>query len=204
MGGSSGKPRPRRTLRHLKMLNSKTFSFSCAAGRIGSGISARGKSSVPASVPMKTSDGRFGYEAAGEPAFQPLVFLHGIGGAARAWRGQIEAFSDRYRAMAWDIAGLWRIGAASHREHCHARGRPAGLPASGWRGKPILVGHSVGGMIVQQWLTKTSRYRRCGGARTDQPGLRQGRRRPGRRNSSAHGSARSIAAKPWLHWPQPW
>ena len=49
---------------------------------------------------MKTSDGRFGYEAAGDAALPPLVFLHGIGGAARAWRGQIEAFSARYRAIA--------------------------------------------------------------------------------------------------------
>ena len=60
---------------------------------------------MPASAPMKTSDGRFGYEAAGEPTLPPLVFLHGIGGAARAWRGQIEVFGDRYRAMAWDMPG---------------------------------------------------------------------------------------------------
>ena len=60
---------------------------------------------MPASAPMKTSDGRFGYEAAGKPTSPPLVFLHGIGGAARAWRGQIEAFGDRYRAMAWDMPG---------------------------------------------------------------------------------------------------
>ena len=54
---------------------------------------------------LKTKDGRFAYEAAGDPAKTPLVFLHGIGGAARAWRGQIEAFSDRYRAIAWDMPG---------------------------------------------------------------------------------------------------
>jgi 3-oxoadipate enol-lactonase len=33
---------------------------------------------------LKTKDGRFGYEAAGDPDKTPLVFLHGIGGAARA------------------------------------------------------------------------------------------------------------------------
>ena len=54
---------------------------------------------------MKTRDGRFGYEAAGDPALPPLVFLHGIGGAARAWRGQLEAFGGRYRAIAWDMPG---------------------------------------------------------------------------------------------------
>src|SRR5260370_288795 len=52
------------------------------------------RSGVPASRPEKTRDGRFGYEAAGNPASRPLVFLHGIGGAARAWPGQLDAFKD--------------------------------------------------------------------------------------------------------------
>src|SRR5258708_28508037 len=66
------------------------------------------RSGVPASRPEKTRDGRFGYEAAGDRALRPLVFLHGIGGAARAWRGQLDAFKDRYRAIAWDMPGYGR------------------------------------------------------------------------------------------------
>jgi len=42
---------------------------------------------VPASAVMKTRDGHFSYEAAGDPASVPLVFLHGIGGAARGPTG---------------------------------------------------------------------------------------------------------------------
>jgi 3-oxoadipate enol-lactonase len=101
---------------------------------------------------LTTKDGRFGYEAAGAAELPHLVFLHGIGGAARVWRGQLDAFGDRYRAIAWDMPGyggsaplpsvsipalanalkdfLSRIGAA----------------------RPVLVGHSIGGMIVQQLL----------------------------------------------------
>jgi 3-oxoadipate enol-lactonase len=103
---------------------------------------------------MKTSDDRFGYEAAGEAAAPPLVFLHGIGGAARAWRGQIEAFSDRYRAMAWDMPGyggsapLPAVSIATLADALQDFLQAAGAA------KPILVGHSIGGMIVQQWLTK--------------------------------------------------
>src|SRR5258708_36839125 len=63
------------------------------------------RAGVPASRPEKTRDGRFSYEAAGDPALRPLVFLHGIGGAARAWRGQLDFFSDRFRAIAWDMPG---------------------------------------------------------------------------------------------------
>jgi 3-oxoadipate enol-lactonase len=109
---------------------------------------------VPASAPMKTSDDRFGYEAAGDPATPPLVFLHGIGGAARAWRGQIEAFSDRYRAMAWDMPGyggsapLPAVTIATLADALQDFLQAVGAV------KPIMVGHSIGGMIVQQWLTK--------------------------------------------------
>ena len=109
---------------------------------------------MPASAPMKTSDGRFGYEAAGDPDLPPLVFLHGIGGAARAWRGQIDAFGDRYRAMAWDMPGYGgsaRLPAVSIATLADALQDFLGDVGAT---KPILVGHSIGGMIVQQWLTK--------------------------------------------------
>jgi 3-oxoadipate enol-lactonase len=107
---------------------------------------------VPDLAPMKTRDGRFGYEAAGDLALPPLVFLHGIGGAARAWRGQLEFFGDRFRAIAWDMPGyggsaplpVVSIAALSSALQDF-------LQQAGAR-KPILVGHSIGGMIVQQLL----------------------------------------------------
>lgn len=107
---------------------------------------------MPDSAPMKTGDGRFGYEAAGDAALPPLVFLHGIGGAARAWRGQIEAFSDRYRAIAWDMPGyggsasLAAVSIAALADALRDFLRQVGAT------KPVLVGHSIGGMIVQQLL----------------------------------------------------
>ncbi len=60
---------------------------------------------MTASSSLKTRDGRFAYEAAGDPASPALVFLHGIGGAARAWRGQLDYFADSYRTIAWDMPG---------------------------------------------------------------------------------------------------
>ena len=109
---------------------------------------------MPASAPMKTSDGRFGYEAAGDPASQPLVFLHGIGGAARAWRGQLDFFGDRYRAIAWDMPGyggsapLPDVSIAALADALGDFLQQVGTT------KPVLVGHSIGGMIVQQLLAK--------------------------------------------------
>src|SRR3984885_3069269 len=107
---------------------------------------------MPNLAPMKTGDGRFGYEAAGDPASRPLVFLHGIGGAARAWRGQIEVFGDRYRTIAWDMPGyggsapLPAVSIAALADALQDFLRQVGAT------KPILVGHSIGGMIVQQML----------------------------------------------------
>jgi 3-oxoadipate enol-lactonase len=102
---------------------------------------------------MTTKDGRFAYEAAGDPARTALVFLHGIGGAARAWRGQLEAFGDRYHAVAWDMPGYGQskpLAAVSIAALADAlQDFLTGIDAD----KPILVGHSIGGMIVQQWLT---------------------------------------------------
>jgi 3-oxoadipate enol-lactonase len=106
------------------------------------------------STPEKTGDGRFTYEVAGDPTKTPLVFLHGIGGAARAWRGQLQAFGDRYRAIAWDMPGyggsspLPTVGIAILADALQDFLGQIGAT------KPVLVGHSIGGMIVQQWLAK--------------------------------------------------
>ncbi len=108
-------------------------------------------------TPLKTKDGRFAYEAAGHPASTPLVFLHGIGGAARAWRGQLASFGDRYRAIAWDMPGY---GGSAPLDSVSipmlAEALQDFLQEIGAR-RPLLVGHSIGGMIVQQWLTTRPR-----------------------------------------------
>jgi 3-oxoadipate enol-lactonase len=110
---------------------------------------------VSAAAPMKTKDGRFGYEAAGDANLPPLVLLHGIGGAARAWRGQLGFFKDRYRTIAWDMPGyggsapLPAVSIAALADALQDFLQQVGAT------KPILVGHSIGGMIVQQLLAKT-------------------------------------------------
>ena len=109
---------------------------------------------MPAAAPMKTKDGRFGYEAAGDPNLPPLVFMHGIGGAARAWRGQLDFFKDCYRAIAWDMPGyggsapLPTVSIAALADALQDFLQQVGAT------RPILVGHSIGGMIVQQVLAK--------------------------------------------------
>jgi 3-oxoadipate enol-lactonase len=103
---------------------------------------------------LTTKDGRFSYEAKSAADLPPLLFLHGIGGAARVWRGQLDAFGDRYRAIAWDMPGYGGSAplpsvsipalADALKDFLHQVGAA----------KPILVGHSIGGMIVQQLLVR--------------------------------------------------
>src|SRR5437899_2823250 len=87
----------------------------------------------------------------------PLVFLHGIGGAARAWRGQLDFFKDRYRSIAWDMPGyggsapLPTVSIVALADALQDFLQQVGATT------PILVGHSIGGMIVQQLLAKNPR-----------------------------------------------
>lgn len=112
-------------------------------------------------VPMITEDGRFAYEAAGDPGAIPLIFLHGIGGAARAWRRQLANFGDRFRAIAWDMPGyggsapLASVSIAALAEALQQFIEQLGVS------RPVLIGHSVGGMIVQKWLVQFPKLARA-------------------------------------------
>nr|WP_249141696.1 alpha/beta hydrolase [Bradyrhizobium diazoefficiens] len=110
---------------------------------------------------MITKDGRFAYEAAGNAGAIPLIFLHGIGGAARAWRQQLATFGSRFRAIAWDMPGyggsapLAGVSIAALTEALQQFIVQVGAIS------PILVGHSIGGMIVQKWLVQAPRSARA-------------------------------------------
>jgi len=103
---------------------------------------------------LKTGDGRFTFEAAGDASKIPLVFLHGIGGAARAWRDQLGAFGDRYRAIAWDMPGYGGSAPLAAVSIATLAGALQDFLGQIGATRPILVGHSIGGMVVQEWLVK--------------------------------------------------
>jgi 3-oxoadipate enol-lactonase len=112
---------------------------------------------VPDLAPMMTTDGRFGYEAAGKLGMPSLVFLHGIGGAGRGWRGQFDTFGDRYHAVAWDMPGYGGSAPLEDFSIATLADALADFLQQVGATKPCLVGHSIGGMIVQQLLVKEPR-----------------------------------------------
>ena len=96
----------------------------------------------------------FAYRTAGEPAAMPVVFLHGIGGGARAFDPQIAALAARYRAIAWDAPGYGATTlppTATIAELSLALDR---FLDAAEIANPVLVGHSLGGMLVQDFLAR--------------------------------------------------
>lgn len=107
---------------------------------------------MPDSATMTTKDGRFGYEAKGDTSLPPIVFLHGIGGAARSWRSQLDAFGDRYYAIAWDMPGYGSSAPLPTMSIPSLAEALKDFLVQVGATRPVLVGHSIGGMIVQQFL----------------------------------------------------
>lgn len=110
---------------------------------------------------MITKDERFAYEAAGDPNATPLIFLHGIGGAARAWRRQLATFSGRFRAIAWDMPGYGGSPPLASVSIAALAGALQQFIEQLGATSPVLVGHSIGGMIVQKWLVQSPKLARA-------------------------------------------
>jgi 3-oxoadipate enol-lactonase len=85
----------------------------------------------------------------------PVVFLHGIGGGARSWSPQIASFASAgYQPVALDLPGYGArepVGAMSF--EALAEDIEFALSRSALE-QPVLVGHSMGGMVVQTMLRR--------------------------------------------------
>lgn len=93
----------------------------------------------------------FQTQGANSTANPALVLLHGSGGDSSIWSGQIEALSDTCRVIAVDLPGHGQSqGNAAHEPEEYANWlkmllESLNLPPF------ILAGHSLGGIIAQQF-----------------------------------------------------
>jgi 3-oxoadipate enol-lactonase len=86
---------------------------------------------------------------AGEEA---LVLLHGIGGRAQVWKPQLQAFASSYRVIAWNMPGYGGSPGLPQLTF-PALADALGMLLDSLRAKRIhLVGHSMGGMVAQEFL----------------------------------------------------
>ncbi|NNF79416.1 MAG: alpha/beta fold hydrolase, partial [Rhizobiales bacterium] len=78
------------------------------------------------------------------------VFLHGVGGAGRIWRPQVEHFSGEYEVLAWDAPGYGgRAPLANVSFEALAAQLDEDMDKAGLKSASI-IGHSFGGMVAQQ------------------------------------------------------
>ena len=115
--------------------------------------------------------GRVTYQEAGEgPA---VVFLHGIGAGASTFALQLEAFAAAgYRAIAWDMPGY---GGSSPLPLVSIDALTATLGAflAGLGlDRPVIVGHSLGGMLLLRLLSVAPHAAGGRGAEPDQRRVR--------------------------------
>jgi 3-oxoadipate enol-lactonase len=84
-----------------------------------------------------------------------VVFLHGIGGSARAWALQTASFAAAgYRPVPLDAPGYGARPAVTTMDfEALAADLEAAIDERGLD-RPVLVGHSMGGMIVQTALRR--------------------------------------------------
>ena len=92
---------------------------------------------------------------ASPPALPAVVFIHGIGGSARVWTPQMESFAAAgFVPVALDLPGYGgRPPVAALDFDGLAADVEAQIEQRGLVG-PILVGHSMGGMIAQTALRR--------------------------------------------------
>lgn len=89
------------------------------------------------------------YLAWGETGRRGLLFVHGGGAHAHWWTHVAARYASRYRVAAIDLSGH---GDSGRRERYSLEGWTdevmAVAEASGMSGKPVVVGHSMGGFVT--------------------------------------------------------
>ena len=82
----------------------------------------------------------------------PVLLLHGLGGAARLFQAQLTHLAPRYHALAWDMPGYGHSAPLPLVTMDALAASLAAFIAVNGLDRPILVGHSFGGMLAQRLL----------------------------------------------------
>lgn len=99
-------------------------------------------------------DGALWYDVKGEGP--PLVFVHGGWQNSKSWQQQVDYFADSFRVVTFDIRGHGKTGATDLRDYTvdlFVEDLEQLLTRLDIE-NPILVGNSIGGMIIQSYLAK--------------------------------------------------
>ncbi|MGI9464561.1 MAG: alpha/beta fold hydrolase [Aestuariivirgaceae bacterium] len=81
-----------------------------------------------------------------------LAFLHGIGGSADTWQPQVAHFQGRFEVLAWNAPGHGGTPPLDKVSVANLAGRLAEDIDRAGLEKTVVVGHSFGGMVAQQFV----------------------------------------------------
>jgi pimeloyl-ACP methyl ester carboxylesterase len=91
---------------------------------------------------------------------QPIILSHGWGPNSNVWYYAKQQLSDRFRVIIWDLPGLGKSSKPKNKDYSiekYARDLEAVVALAG--DKPvILLGHSMGGMIILTFCRLFSEY----------------------------------------------
>jgi 3-oxoadipate enol-lactonase len=83
-----------------------------------------------------------------------ILFLHGIGGDAECFRPQLAHFGRAFRAIAWNMPGYGGTHLLPQMNFPALADAVAALLDSSGIARVHLVGHSLGGMIAQEFAVR--------------------------------------------------
>lgn len=108
-----------------------------------------------------TSRAGITYLVSGHPDAPPLLFLHGIGGDGRCFARQLAQFRRDFRAVAWNMPGHnGSVPLPLVTMDALAAALAAFIGELGLV-RPVLVGHSMGGMIALRLLAEAPHLARA-------------------------------------------
>ncbi len=81
-----------------------------------------------------------------------LLFLHGIGGDCHAFDHQLPAFADRFHAVSWDMPGYGGSAPLDEMTFANLADAVARLLDHLDAPTAAIVGHSMGGMVAQEFV----------------------------------------------------
>ena len=93
-----------------------------------------------------------GVKSNGRPS---LVFLHGIGGRAFGWEPVMQRCSSAgWHCVAWDMPGYGNSPTVAPYDFPHLAEALGALITQAQLPQPVLIGHSMGGMVAQQYMAQ--------------------------------------------------
>jgi pimeloyl-ACP methyl ester carboxylesterase len=97
---------------------------------------------------LTRGDTRLFYEDSGEGL--AILLAHGFGASTAMWRGQVDAFSDRYRLIRWDMRGHGQTECPddlSQYSQAHCVADMVALLDHLKIEQAVIAGHSLGGFM---------------------------------------------------------